>query len=104
MQGFTSSRAAGLVALAIAATLALPAVADVAVKSKSKCLHSGGSVQPNTGSLAATYPWVCSVPAQDIKCARQFGKLAYFNPDAGQCRNLSDDVGDEDDELTDYLD
>ena len=104
IQSVISFVAASSVALAIIAAVAPPAVADVAVKSKSKCLHYGGKVQSNTGSLAKSYPWICSIPAQDRKCAKKFGKLAYFNPDVGQCRNISDDVGDADDEWMDYFD
>lgn len=91
-----------LLAVLVATLPISPAIAEVAVQSKSKCIKYGGKVKPNSGDTP--YPWLCSVPAQDSKCANKLGKLAYFHPDYGKCRNLSDDVADMDDEWMEMFD
>lgn len=92
MRMISSLSALVLVLLAATSSLA-PAIAEVAVQSKAKCLQYGGKVKPN--SADASHPWLCSVPAQDNKCVKKLGKLAYFYPDTGKCRNISDDVADQ---------
>lgn len=97
----SSLSAASIVVLA-ATSIFSPSIAEVAVQSKSKCLKYGGKVKPNRGD--ASHPWLCSVPTQDSKCAKKLGKLAYFHPDYGKCRNISDDVADMDDEWMEMFD